>query len=991
MNGSFGFPGKLSVVRAGVLFASYLLGAFALTGCLESTQKFGTPPVAEAAVSLDRSRSSVRTGTPSLPADGTSTATISVILVGSDGSVIPDRNVVLSSSRGGLDTITPTIGTTNSNGIALFHVRSITAGTAVFTATESEAGASPTLTASVVFTALPLSIAASTVNPATSTGVTNGGSVAVTVTVTDSHGNPLSGINVSLSTSRPGSDTITNPLSLASGTNGKVVFAASTNANGTSVYTATASGLTLSDTASIQFGQAALAMSFSKTALSATYPATDSAAVTVTNTDSVITATALSLSGVSAPLSISSNTCGSSLAPGASCTFALVFTSPGAASFSQTLGLTYNNGSVPATISQAITATGTSGVSNVLAVYSSAPNWNDYMIRSGNDETAAPDVACAGTESGILPCFHAGEKRKFVLTGVSSCTSLSMSDALGAFNWSCRVSGGNATFFAMGLKDGKGLADLVTGNVAGTTASWVNNSVTVLNGATVAMTSTASAWWGNSVLPLPDNSGGAASVASLASAGTIYVLAASRLSQGYTIDANKIGVVTLSGVRLGYGGALAKNCTITSANDHWCLVSASSRRHLWIEGQFNGIHTLADQDTDYNIAFVDTNYSRIQNTSLASAHYFGLLLWNNSKFNLISRLRIENGESGLLTDAGAPGEDGARGNVFSGMTVTNTTTTAIQNFGLNNTFSRIVTANSSVRAIQDGNGISTWSHLTTANSPVSILAGTLSTYVQTVSVNTTTGIESALDGVFYNTASTNASSSAITLAGGTTTFRGSLLVGGTPAPVCSVSGGGGSGLVNGTCANSGSSSATLTTGVTLATSFVGKVTANDSANSTDTNGTVTFDSETNDLFNFENLFRGWGLDGSAFPNTNNVGACTSGTCRIWDWRLRSTDTALKGRNGVFTAGQSCPASASGSLVITDQQSFPSTFLVNALEIVGDGVGNDNGLCESGESCIYSPNLGAYQGEGNPLTAGSCTFQNSTVTSVTMYGYPTNGI
>ncbi len=37
----------------------------------------------------------------------------------------------------------------------------------------------------------------------------------------------------------------------------------------------------------------------------------------------------------------------------------------------------------------------------------------------------------------------------------------------------------------------------------------------------------------------------------------------------------------------------------------------------------------------------------------------------------------------------------------------------------------------------------------------------------------------------------------------------------------------------------------------------------------------------------------------------------------------------------------------------------STFLRNAVEITGNG----NGLCESNETCLYTPNMGAYQGFG----------------------------
>jgi hypothetical protein len=67
----------------------------------------------------------------------------------------------------------------------------------------------------------------------------------------------------------------------------------------------------------------------------------------------------------------------------------------------------------------------------------------------------------------------------------------------------------------------------------------------------------------------------------------------------------------------------------------------------------------------------------------------------------------------------------------------------------------------------------------------------------------------------------------------------------------------------------------------------------------------------------------------------------------------------------------------------------TTYLQNAYEIFEDGIGNDNGLCESNESCIYTPNIGAYQGEGS-LQAISSSFTNGNITNVKLYQYVTNG-
>ena len=79
-------------------------------------------------------------------------------------------------------------------------------------------------------------------------------------------------------------------------------------------------------------------------------------------------------------------------------------------------------------------------------------------------------------------------------------------------------------------------------------------------------------------------------------------------------------------------------------------------------------------------------------------------------------------------------------------------------------------------------------------------------------------------------------------------------------------------------------------------------------------------------------------------------------------------------------------------VITDSGTFDATLrhtfagptdvtlLRAAVKILGDGVGNDAALCESGEVCLFSSSLGAYQGHGALESAG--TFVDSTTGGLT---------
>ena len=58
---------------------------------------------------------------------------------------------------------------------------------------------------------------------------------------------------------------------------------------------------------------------------------------------------------------------------------------------------------------------------------------------------------------------------------------------------------------------------------------------------------------------------------------------------------------------------------------------------------------------------------------------------------------------------------------------------------------------------------------------------------------------------------------------------------------------------------------------------------------------------------------------------------------------------------------------------------------DAVEVFLDGVGNDNGYCEAGERCVYTPNLGRAQGRGVPTEAPAQTIGG--VANVTLISYP----
>ena len=69
----------------------------------------------------------------SIPADGSTTSTITVTLLDASSHPVSGRNVSVNSSRGSMDTITATSATTDSSGQAFFTLKSTRMGLAALT------------------------------------------------------------------------------------------------------------------------------------------------------------------------------------------------------------------------------------------------------------------------------------------------------------------------------------------------------------------------------------------------------------------------------------------------------------------------------------------------------------------------------------------------------------------------------------------------------------------------------------------------------------------------------------------------------------------------------------------------------------------------------------------------------------------------------------------------------------------------------------------
>lgn len=681
----------------------------------------------------------------------------------------------------------------------------------------------------------------------------------------------------------------------------------------------------------------------------------------------------------------------------------------------------------------------------VAAVYpTNGAKWMDYVKNNngGTNYYNQPDTACAGTENGYFACIHGGEKRK-VATSLTSCTGLSATDSLGVFDWECKVLGGNATLVSKGLKSGKGLKDLISAT------AFTNNSVTVANSTSgcTEVTTTPGAWWSNTVSAIPA-SGGAGAL-SFGVSGTIYTVTNTVTGYGWNIAADKVAIVTLGASgELKAHASIAANCSYPAGavggGDWKALVCAGTRKFNWIEGKFNGN---SNSQGVFFTSGTTTSFVRIQNSEFykfTPSMDGGINAYGAKSFffnNVLSFSNDGGGNDGLGMGLGI------NYSTFNNIVITNVSGWAISlgastaSTNANNLFINVTLSNSSgglmLGQYSTSTSDNTFIGITSSSSwyPIDVYtstADTQSTYNLISSINGYSGMYSGdhyptvtkltlSNALFINNASHGMHSNYTSnsrfydIAAGMDGYRdgsgyginndastgnqffGRLIIGNNNTGDCQVTGTPVGTLLDNSC-NHGTGLAITPISLSqadIAGAIVGKVTS-DSSNTTHTGGQQAASALGLDG-HFDNLYRTWGkgATATAFPDyTESVQSpCFAGTCQLWDYRLKATDTVFRNIHGAFINGGACPASVAGNVaanIITDQQTSPRTYLMNAYEIIADQIGNENGLCESNEACIYAPNMGAYQGEGDYKTR-TCTFTDGTISGVIMYAYPTNGI
>jgi hypothetical protein len=646
-------------------------------------------------------------------------------------------------------------------------------------------------------------------------------------------------------------------------------------------------------------------------------------------------------------------------------------------------------------------------------LYSGGSEWNDYVIASDTTQ------ACDG--SPFSECVHAGEAKKVVLSGVSSCSGLTISESLNAFDWTCEIDGGVATFKAHSLKSGKGLSDLLN------TSGFLNNSVTV-NYAGESVSSSSGLWWSNQVIGLTaintpsdmstygmtsfnldlDSSIEVYKLNSSSSVGRIFVIGANLNIEGIRIQDDKTALVVLPGYAVTRKtGSDGNNCATATTT---CLIDGESVKYSWLEGTF------AAASAQYNVAYRYSYYNRFQNVILkddnGSTSNIGMS-WHDTFSNTINTLKILNaaqqgfylyGSYNTLNDLRISNTlsnwyglfvVSAHSNYFNGLRLINLGGHALQmNGSTSNVFvdtlisgvegEGVLMSNSSSNVIMGLTSVNI-----AGNRNIEISNGdynVLSNVVAANSVDTSIYVNNSNQTQLHNTLAWGANYAYYLINSDFVKAYGYLKnYATTPCSVAGITNGNIFDIGMGFCYIDNSAAGNAIPINPSNISFWGSVIV-DSLNTHSSDllnyGGYAYLSIL-DWFNFDSNYRTWAKgDGLSPPenpfSSNTRGRCSSGNCAVWDWRLKSTDTVLSFQNACPTGDEFLESLWYGS---------NTKYLRNAYEVSNDNIGNDNLLCESDETCVFMPHAGAFQGDGK-IVNSTCAKTNSTsvVPNVTLKEY-----
>lgn len=617
----------------------------------------------------------------------------------------------------------------------------------------------------------------------------------------------------------------------------------------------------------------------------------------------------------------------------------------------------------------------------------SGARWNDYVVADGSVCPYTDDYDDQFYDS----CIHGAERLIARLPDETSCTDLDVSDELGAFIWKCREAP-EVTLYTRGLRKDVRLATLLEAD------RWKPNRISVKRKDVLLYASQPEEWWSNPVVPLPDNSD--TNVTSLDQASTIYTLAQSDWTVGYQITADGVGVVTLGDSVLSFSGTV-DNCGLGAAIDTKCIIStALAVERLWLEGTFSGG---APARADIGLFLEEAFFSVVRFVRTYQFTTAGVYLYLNSGGLVDELISTDNDGRGfhdlysfyaierdiVVANNGASGMrvyDGGPWRLTNIVAVNNSVDGIEFQFNALGVLANVIVANNTFNGLRwitvDQSQTVTHRIVSLNNGSDGVVIGSMydNSLSHVVSLNNATGVNTNQMGdgnrLAEIVAGHNGTYGLRSAAFSNTTYSDRLVFGGNAIQDCLETGAATNPGIDSSC----QTAATVLAGRDFTGSFIGPT-------SRTAQGQLVRDW-------FEEPFTIWGRDGA--PMAAGIrGPCgPAETCRAWDFSLATSDNVLRGGASTepFVPNATCPAAVHGDRVMEDSSgncAFPNwtgscgrTFLLDAIELDDDYVGNDDGVCESNESCVYAPNFGLDQGSGNLV--GPCTFVDGKVSGVVMF-------
>ena len=597
--------------------------------------------------------------------------------------------------------------------------------------------------------------------------------------------------------------------------------------------------------------------------------------------------------------------------------------------------------------------------SPVVPLYSqNGARWNDYVLADGTDAFDASDAPCNANP--YEACLHGGELRRFRLPAtITDCTDITAEDDLGAFGWTCRVTADGVQVVSTGLAEGKGLRDLLDFDQT----AWRVNRVRVFQGGNQVADSGEGIWWDNPVRR-PDST-------ILSEDGAVYLVDADTTPRQFRLY-----------TRVGTALVTAPGTTLRPTGTEPVVLAQNGGR-LWLEVDVDGAgraNPAVHLDNPWRVVLhrvtvtgADGQGIRINRptTNPGAAHLLrdvvthgnggdgirlsadqvtveGLASYGNGGHGLTLTLAENNRIHGLR--AAANGQHGLYLNRAHGNLIQHAALYANAGDGLNLEGAQDNRIQDVVSAANGGDGIAlvAWDGTRSAYNLLRQITSAWNVGRGLAFATFADGSTQAGDNQILGLAAAGNGGAGVTQGTGNETFAE------TRADTC-----------DGACP------AGITNGLDAATAFVGPVDG-DTTNGDDVDGQA-YANVLTDWTAFDHDYRLWGK--AAAPNDTAPVAGRCGPldlCQIYDLSLRAGDAQLKDALALPTGDDTVTHTWSNG---------DSTFLAHALEVGGDG------LCEDGELCLYTPNIGAYPGHGPLVTQ---PFTDGVISGVTLEAHQDNG-